>query len=474
MFGTPTNRPGRGPAFWTLFEEELKELCRKLKPLIGKRADGLWLGYISADSPQAKRESELLIQMVAWKNLNQRVDDASVLLPPSTAAAAQGEFPLGTVLYNNKEQGPLRLERENFVRHIGIYSITGAGKTNVAQLLLLSLLEAKIPFLVIDWKRSYRLLKTLNHPLVNEIRVFTVGRKSISPFHWNPLRGPPGVHPKTWISIVAESLERSHISGPGVADIFIELLDHQFEAHGMYGERFDHYANFFDARERLLKLSFKGRRSLWQDSCMRILNTFTFGPAAGAFNARHPVKLEELLAKPIIIELDQELPKPLRIFCSDLLLRWIHLHRLQQGESSHLRHVTFLEEAHNLFPKSQIEKQTTNSLENVFREIRGFGEGLVSITQHPSLIPIYILGNSNTQIYLSLQHEDDIVTAKRALFLMSGEEVYLDRLPVGEGIVKIKGRVNPCHVRFPLVPVERDGPMDLSNKGGADGEANVG
>jgi len=200
-------------------------------------------------------------------------------------------------------------------------------------------------------------------------------------------------------------------------------------------------------------MQLRGRRMLWQDSCARILNTFTFGPAAGAFNARHPTPLEEVLQRPTIVELDQELPKPLRVFFSDIILRWIHLYRLGQGESDSLRHVTFLEEVHNLFPKTMIEKQASNSLENVYREIRGFGEGLVSITQHPSLIPVYILGNCNTQIYLGLQHQDDIVTAKRALFLEQGEVVYLDRLPVGEGIVKIKGRVDPCHTRFPLVPV---------------------
>ena len=72
-------------------------------------------------------------------------------------------------------------------------------------------------------------------------------------------------------------------------------------------------------------------------------------------------------------------------------------------------------------------------------------------------MPIYILGNCNTQIYLGLQHEEDIFTAKRALFLEDGDEVFLDRLHVGEGIVKIKGRVAPCFVRFPLVPIRKSG-----------------
>jgi DNA helicase HerA-like ATPase len=212
---------------------------------------------------------------------------------------------------------------------------------------------------------------------------------------------------------------------------------------------------------------------LWQDSCGRILKTFIFGPAAGAFNARHPVKFETLLEQPVVIELDQELPKPLRVFMSDVVLRWIHLYRLSQGETDELRHVVCLEEVHNLFPRSQSEKQTTNSLEIVFREIRGFGEGLISITQHPSLIPVYILGNCNTQIYLALQHEEDIITSKRALFMEEGDEVFLDRLRVGEGIVKIKGRVDPCMVRFPLVPVVKGAVGDDMLIGGENAETGL-
>jgi hypothetical protein len=468
------NAQKRGERFWKMFDEELRAICQKLKPLMGTRADALWIAYLTSQTPQAKRETEALIHMVAARYLSGRVDDHRILLPPPTAEAASGEFLLGKVIYGQSELFPLYLRRENFVKQIGIYSITGGGKTNCAQQLLLGLLEQNIPFLVIDWKRSYRALRTLNRPNTQKLRVFTVGRKSASMFQWNPLRAPPGVHPKTWISIVAEALEKSHISGPGVADVLIEALDKKFEETGVYQGIADKYPNFFDAREELERVQFKGRRMLWQDSALRIIRSFIFGPAAGAFNARNPIRLEELLEQPVIIELDQELPKPLRVFLNDIILRWIHLYRLGQGESDELKHVTFLEECHHLFPQGHIEKQATNSLETVFREIRGFGEGLVSITQHPSLLPVYVLGNCNTQIYLGLQHEDDIFTAKRSLFLNRGDEVFLDRLSVGEGIVKIKGRVDPCYVKFPLVPVQKGAVTDDDVGDGGDDFAEAG
>jgi DNA helicase HerA-like ATPase len=436
-----------------MLDSDLKRLCQRLRPILGRRVDQLWQGFITAESPQSRMEAAALIQMIGLKYLKN--DDSEVFLPPPAPHNLTGDFLLGEVHYGQRKRGFLYLRPENFIKHIGIFSITGGGKTNVAQMMLLGLLEKEIPFLVVDWKRSYQALRSLNHPKVNRLQVYSVGRKAGNDFHWNPLRAPPGVHPKTWISTVAEALEKSHVSGPGVADVLIELLDKKFAEMGVYDGKQSMLPNFFDALSELERTRFTGRRMLWQDSCLRILRTFTFGPAAGAFNARNPVKLEEVLEQAAIIELDQELPKPLRVFLSDILLRWIHLYRLGQGETNRLRHVTFLEEVHNLFPRSQTEKQSSNSLENVFREIRGFGEGLVSITQHPSLIPIYILGNCNTQIYLGLQHEEDIYTAKRALFLDDGDEVFLDRLHVGEGIVKIKGRVSPCLVKFPHVPIPK-------------------
>lgn len=434
-----------------MLDSELKRLCQRLRPLLGRRADQLWQAFVTSESQQSRLETAALIQMLGIKYL--KSDESKVLLPPPSPHQLAGDFLLGQVHYGSRPAGYLYLRPENFIKHIGIFSITGGGKTNVAQTLLLGLLEKEVPFLVVDWKRSYHAMRSLVHPKVSQLRVYSVGRKTGNDLQWNPLQAPPGVHPKTWISTVAEVLEKSHISGPGVADVLIELLDKKFEELGVYDNKHSMLPNFFDALAELERTRFTGRRMLWQDSCLRILRTFTFGPAAGAFNARNPVKLEEMLEQAAIIELDQELPKPLRVFLSDILLRWIHLYRLGQGETNRLRHVTFLEEVHNLFPRTPTEKQSSNSIENVFREIRGFGEGLVSITQHPSLIPIYILGNCNTQIYLGLQHEEDIYTAKKALFLEDGEEVFLDWLQVGEGIVKIKGRVPPCMVKFPHVAI---------------------
>ncbi|MGB0372459.1 MAG: ATP-binding protein [Opitutales bacterium] len=395
---------------------------------------------------------ESLIQMFGLKHLDRDVSHRQITLPPSHSKRHSQSVHAGTLLYSGKAVSDLFLSPDNFRKHIGIYGITGSGKTNCAYHLIQGLAKRNIPVLIIDWKRSYRTLQFIPDSPLKDIKVFTLGRKGSHSLSWNPFRGPPGIHPQTWLSVVGEVLEKSHIAGQGVFDVFIEVFDQIFDEYGVYEGDVAKYPNFFDAMDHIQKFkSGKGRRGLWQDSFTRIFRSFTFGPAAGAFNARNPIKLEELLSEKIIFELDQELPKALRAFFSELILRFIHLVRLHQGETERLRHVIVLEEVHNLFPKSSIEKQTTNSLEILFKEVRGFGQGLINITQNPSLIPLYIIGNSNTQFFMTLSHEDDIMAAKRALFLQPGEEPFLDRLATGEGLVKIHSATSACHIRVPKV-----------------------
>ena len=98
---------------------------------------------------------------------------------------------------------------------------------------------------------------------------------------------------------------------------------------------------------------------------------------------------------------------------------------VSQGETEKLRHVLILEEAHNIFPAQFKDSLPHGGLENVYREIRSFGQALIAITQHPSLLPIYVLGNTHTLIFLSLTHEADIISARQALFLERGQDVFL-------------------------------------------------
>lgn len=432
-------------------QDQIEALCKKLKPVIGPQADILWQMYLTEDI-QNRPSLAQDIELIAEKFLkDEPLEKSQVLLEPPLKEHSTGDILLGDIVYNKNKTGRLHLKPEDFLKQIGIFAITGEGKTNLAYLIALQLLKSKTPFMIIDWKRSWRNLLSLEkeHPELKNVQVITVGR-DILPFLWNVFRAPPGTDKEYWVGTIADALEKSHLSGPGVAYYFNKIYSKVYK-----GIPDDFYPNFYDGLRELKSIKVFGREANWKQTALRIFQSFTLGKAAKVFNARNPVKLEKLLDKPVILELDLEMPKPLRMFFSEMILRWVHLYRLSQGETDRLKHVLFLEEVHNFFQQSSFYKNN-NSIENLYREIRGFGQGLVSITQHPSLLPIELLGNCHTQIFLGLQHKDDIQAARKSMFLTPDEDFYFNALNVGECIVKIKNRIEPCLVKTPLVPVKKE------------------
>ena len=68
-------------------ETEVRELCRKLKPIYGRKVDALWCAYLTEDLA-GKREIETTLSVLAAKVLGESFEDDQVLLspPPQTAS----------------------------------------------------------------------------------------------------------------------------------------------------------------------------------------------------------------------------------------------------------------------------------------------------------------------------------------------------------------------------------------------------
>ena len=428
-----------------------EEVLKKLKPIIGEKADELWYTWLASDF-QERKEIEIDIGIIAEKVLREGpLAEREILLPPPDESKAAGDFILGHVVYRGKKLFPLCLREQDLIKQIGIFSVTGGGKSNVAMLLCLELLrKGKVPFMVIDWKRQYRSMLSLkDFPNMEKLEIYTIGR-DVLPFLWNPFRPPRGTDYKAWIGVIVECLEKSHLAGLGVGDIFTNIFTKLHES--VKDDTF--YPNFYDGMRELLKMKVGGREFLWWQSTKRIFSSF-LGAGSKSFNARNPIKLEELLQKPVILELDESLPKPLRMFIMEVILKFIFLYRLSQGDSDELLHATFLEEIHNLTRATKYDDGRIDSLENVARQIRSTGEGLVYIDQHISMLPVFLTGNVHTLILLAQQHEDDVMASRKALFMPRDDEAYLNMLKTGSGIVKVMERISPCLVQFLYVPVEK-------------------
>jgi hypothetical protein len=84
--------------------------------------------------------------------------------------------------------------------------------------------------------------------------------------------------------------------------------------------------------------------------------------------------------------------------------------------NDNLRHVTILEEAHHLLPRTSKESSSESGnikgkavemLSNAIAEMRTYGEGFIIVDQSPNMLDISAIRNTNTKIIMRLSELDD-------------------------------------------------------------------
>ncbi|MBU0515440.1 MAG: hypothetical protein KJ621_11765 [Proteobacteria bacterium] len=431
---------------------KIEEVFRKLKPIAGMDLDRLWREYILADAA-GKKAIEDSMRLSLARRLSETYEEREVLLEPPAEAKVKGEYPLGVVHYGRQKFYQFGLREREWVQHVGIFSRSGWGKTNVGFLILLNLLSSGKPFLVFDWKRNYRDLLALLPE--KEILVFTAGRP-ISQFSFNPLIPPPGTPPRAWLKKLIAIAQHSLFLGEGVAFLLQEAIDSVYRQAGVYSGQEKEWPTLQDVKTWLESRKVKGRAAQWMDSAMRAVGVLCYGEMGSILNRREPLPIQELLEKNVILELDG-LCNTDKTFLIEALLLWIHHYRMGQPDREVFKHAILIEEAHHILLRKKQEMSGEEAVTDIIlREIRELGESVILLDQHPSLISKPALGNTYTTIVGNLKHRSDISMIADSLLLDTKRARYLGKLEIGWAMVKLQGRwFEPFLVRFPLVRIKK-------------------
>ena len=230
-----------------VWQNEVESLFRKLRPVLGKQADALWLAYNTQTDPRSRAEIVGILYSLASRYLDETYDRKLLLSLPEEEVI-DGEYRLGKVVYGEKEYYPFGLREEEWLRHVGIFGTTGSGKTNCAFLLLWNLVRKGKPFLVFDWKRNYRDLLALDE--FSGTKVYTIGR-DVCPLCFNPLIPPAGTNPRSWMKKLIEVMCHAYFLGEGVAFLLQKAIDRAYSDSGVYSGKAEEYPTFEDVLEIL-------------------------------------------------------------------------------------------------------------------------------------------------------------------------------------------------------------------------------
>ena len=429
---------------------EVKDICKKLKPIIGGEADRYWLAYLSEDY-RGKQELEMALQMLAARMLGSDVSIPEVHLSAPSNDVASGPYPLGRVIYSKKALHSFGLREDEWIQHTAVFGRSGAGKTNTAFIIIENFLDRRKPFLIFDWKRNYRDLLSVRN---DEILVYTVGRQTV-PFVFNPLIPPDGTDPMIWLKKLIEIIAHSYYLGEGVMFLLQEALNAVYKEAGVYDGKVTQYPTFDDVYRWILEHPVKGRQALWMDSTMRAVKSICFGHMGNVVNTSVQPNLASLLEKNVILELDGLTNADKNLIIESMLL-WIHHYRLSQPARETFKHAIIIEEAHHILLKKIGGRGGEAITDTILREIRELGEAIVLVDQHPSLISIPALGNTYTTIAMNLKHRSDINAVGASMLLEDEERDLLGRLPIGTAVVKLQGRwLEPFVIEIPHKKIKK-------------------
>jgi hypothetical protein len=435
----------------------VREICQKLKPIIGEQAERCWFAYIS-ENDEGKEQIESYLELVAAQHLRSSLSSEEPAFLPPEADAAAGPYHLGTVSYNGRDLHPFGLREDEWTQHVGLFGRSGAGKTNLGFLIVRELLAKGKPVLIFDWKRNYRDLVEL--PGLEGLAVYTIGR-SIAPLSFNPLIPPPGTPPQTWLKKLIGVLAHAYLLGDGVMFLLQEAIDEVYRKAGVYAGTVARWPTLRDVQTALKKRPAAGREAGWMSSALRALSSLCFGEMDVLLNQGHD-DLGALLGRPAILELDA-LAQSDKVFFAQAVLLWIHHRRMVEPIRETFKHAILLEEAHHVLSDERASLVGGQSvMEITFREIREFGEAMIILDQHPSQISVPALGNTYCTICFNLKHRTDVSAMSQAMLLQEDEKAALADLQIGEAVVRLQGRsMKPFLLKVPAFTIRKGAMTDV-------------
>ena len=362
-------------------------------------------------------------------------------------------FDLGQITKKNVE-----LDTKSLNMHTFITGSTGSGKSNTVYQILTELYEAKIPFLVIEpAKGEYK--NVFGH--LSYVNVFSTNPNIAPLINLNPFMFPQSIHVLEHVDGLVEIFSVCWPMYDAMPAFFKDAILRSYEAVGwdLGSSSFDgstpEYPDFEILSVQLdylinnsgyhsdIKSNYKGALLTRVKSLMVGLNKFIFT------NKQTPY--DELFDKNCILDISRVKSGETKALIMGLMVYILNEYLIDKKSESNrgLRHVTVLEEAHNVLKNtthsasSELVGKSVEILTSTIAEIRTYGEGFIIVDQSPSSVDIAAIKNTNTKIVLRTPEANDREAVGRSMGLTEDQVNEISKLPSGVAVVYQNDWISP-------------------------------
>lgn len=375
-------------------------------------------------------------------------------------------FTIGNVYtMGKKTETTIKLDCDSLTMHTFITGSTGSGKSNtIYEMLRQMRLKYSIPFLIIEpAKGEYKNIFG-NFPDVN---VYGSNPKKNMLLRINPFRFHPDIH-------VLEHLDRMieifNVCWPMYAAMpailkeaagraYIEKGWDLIESENSEGEIFPTFSDLMLQINKVIDESKYSSDSKgdYAGALLTRVRSLTTG-LNGLIFSDNDIPDSELFDRSVIIDLSRIGSVETKSLIMGLLVMKLNEYRLSSGESNQsLKHITVIEEAHNLLKRVSTEQYSESSnilgksvelLTNSIAEMRTYGEGFIIADQSPGALDLAVIRNTNTKIILKLPEKSDREVLGGAVGLTDEQTDELSKLKSGTAVIYQNDWVEPVLVQI--------------------------
>ncbi len=381
------------------------------------------------------------------------------LFPKQKSDNPKERITLGKVFDLGKITDKLvELDNKSLNMHTFITGSTGSGKSNTVYQLLKELHQDEIPFLVIEpAKGEYK--DVFGH--WDDVNVYATNPKIAPLIHLNPFKFPESIHVLEHVDGLVEIFSVCWPMYDAMPAFFKDAILQSYEEVGwdlgsstFEGENIE-YPDFEMLAEQLERLineteyssevkgNYTGALTTRVKSLTVGLNKFIFT------NEQTPY--HKLFDENCILDISRVKSGETKALLMGLMVYILNEYRADQksGSNQGLKHVTVLEEAHNLLKNtaqsggSELIGKAVEILTNTIAEIRTYGEGFIIVDQSPSSVDIAAIKNTNTKIVLRTPEANDREAVGRSMGLTADQVNEIAKLPSGVGVVYQNDWISP-------------------------------
>ena len=321
-------------------------------------------------------------------------------------------------------------DSQQLAKHGLIVGVPGSGKTTAMFNILDQLWNVpeskRIPFIVLEpAKTEYRALKKLPE-FEKDMLVFSLGDEGVSPFRFNPMEVMPGIKVESHMS----KLQACFVGAFDLFDplpIFLEqAIRRTYKEKGWYedsvggdfGVETPTLSDLCRNAEYIVENSdFDPKmRADFKASLLERLNSLRRGSKGRMLDTPSTIPMEELMGRPVIMELDSLNGDEKSLMMMFLLTYVFEYCKAMRRSGSPLMHMLLVEEAHNLIPatggnggnnRADPKMHTIELFVNMLAEMRALGQGILIADQLPTAIAPQAVKQTNVKILMRVTAKDD-------------------------------------------------------------------